>query len=151
MLLDKGWPAVRVADALFLDTGTARAWRRTYEAEGLSSLAISDYSKRTGHLGFEQEAELRIHLTAHPMRTSDEIRVYVEQTYGQKYSRPGAIKLMARLGFIWKKPKLLPLQASPEAQEKFIADYENLCTELPNDEAIVFVDAVHPEHQSRQP
>lgn len=149
LLLDKGWPAVRVADALFLDTGTVRTWRRSYEADGISSLEISDYSKREGHLSFEQEAELQVHLSAHPMRTSGEVRAYIEQTYGQRYSHPGAIKLMTRLGFVYKKPKLLPLQASPQAQENFIADYEELCTELPADEAIVFVDAVHPEHQSR--
>ncbi len=64
LLLDKGWPAVRVADALFLDTGTVRAWRRSYEADGISSLEISGYSKREGHLSFEQEAELQVHLTA---------------------------------------------------------------------------------------
>ena len=58
LLLDKGWPAVRVADALFLDTGTVRSWRRAYETEGISSLDISDYSKREGHLSFEQEADL---------------------------------------------------------------------------------------------
>ena len=149
LLLDKGWPAVRVADALFLDTGTVRSWRRTYEAEGISSLEISGYSKREGYLSFKQEAELRVHLTAHPRRTTNEIRAYIEHTYGQTYSKPGAIKLMARLGFVYKKPKLLPLQASSDAQEKFIADYDNLCTELPPDEAIVFADAVHPEHQSR--
>jgi len=149
LLLDKGWPAVRVADALFLDTVTVRSWRRAYETEGISSLAIAGYSKREGHLSFEQEEELRASLTAHPMRTTNEIRAYIKQTYGQSYSKPGAIKLMSRLGFVYKKPKLLPLQASPEAQVEFITDYEALCTQLPADETIVFADAVHPEHQSR--
>ncbi|MCF6274380.1 MAG: IS630 family transposase [Robiginitomaculum sp.] len=149
ILLDDGKSSVAIADFLYLDTGTVRSWRRSFETDGLSSLAIAGYSKREGHLSFVQEAELCAHLTAHPMRTSDEIRAYIEQIYGQKFSKPGAIKLMARLGFVWKKPKLLPLQASPEAQAEFITDYEVLCTELPSDEAIVFADAVHPEHQSR--
>jgi len=149
ILLDDGRSSMAIADFLYLDVGTVRAWRRSFEADGLSSLAIAGYSKREGHLSFEQETELCVHLTAHPMRSSDEIRAYIEHTYGQKYSKPGAIKLLGRLGFIYKKPKLLPLQASPEAQEKFIAGYEDLCTDLPADEAIVFADAVHPEHQSR--
>jgi transposase len=56
---------------------------------------------------------------------------------------------MARLGFVYKKPKLLPLKAKEDEQRDFIKHYNSLCNELMADEAIVFGDAVHPEHQSR--
>ncbi|PHS38599.1 MAG: hypothetical protein COA91_07475 [Robiginitomaculum sp.] len=56
---------------------------------------------------------------------------------------------MARLGLSYKNPRFLPLQASPRAQEKFIAHYGAAGTELPADEGIVFADTVHSEHQSR--
>jgi len=149
LLLDKGWPAVKVADALFLDTGTVRSWRRSFELDGLSSLCLADYSKREGHLSFEQEAAVKIYFTAQPAKSTDAVCAYVLDTYGLRYSRSGMIKFMNRLGFAYKKPKLLPLQASPEAQKKFITNYEGLCTDLPANETIVFADAVHPEHQSR--
>ena len=91
ILLDDGRSSMAIADFLYLDVGTVRTWRRAYEAEGMSSLAIAGYSKREGYLSFEQEVELRVHLTTHPMRTADEVRAYIEQTYGQEYSKPGAM------------------------------------------------------------
>jgi len=84
-----------------------------------------------------------------PPRSTNEVRDYVQNKYGQSFSRSGAIKLMARLGFVYKKPKLLPLKAKEDEQREFIIKYNALCNELMADEAIVFGDAVHPEHQSR--
>jgi transposase len=149
LLLDKGWQAQAVADALFLDTETIRGWRRHFISHGVRFLYLSPYSKREGHLSFEQEGELKEHLTLHPPRSTNEIRAYVENKYGQSFSRSGAIKLMARLGFVYKKPKLLPLKAKESEQREFIRKYNALCNALMANETIVFGDAVHPEHQSR--
>ena len=76
-------------------------------------------------------------------------RGFIQNSYGQTFSRSGVIKLMARLGFVYKKPKLLPLAANEDGQRDFIRQYNALCNQLMDDEAIVFGDAVHPEHQSR--
>ena len=56
---------------------------------------------------------------------------------------------LRRLGFDWRRPERLPKHADPVAQKDFIAQYERLVDGLPPDEKGVFVDAVHPEHQSR--
>ncbi len=92
---------------------------------------------------------MKEHLSLHPPRSTNEVRAYVENKYGQVFSRSGAIKLMARLGFVYKKPKLLPLEAKEDEQREFIKKYNTLCNQLMADEAIVFGDAVHREHQSR--
>ena len=60
------------------------------------------------------------------------------------YSHSGCIKLLARLGFEYRKPKALPRVANFEKQAEFIAFYENLLNNLPADEAVYFSDAVHP-------
>ncbi len=149
LLLDKGWKAQAVADALYLDAETVRGWRRHFIKHSLRFLYLSPYSKREGHLSFEQEGELKEHLSLHPPRSTNEVRAYVENKYGQAFSRSGAIRLMARLGFVYKKPKLLPLKAKEGKQREFIKKYNTLCNQLMADETIVFGDAVHPEHQSR--
>jgi len=149
LLLDDGKSAVAIADFLYLDVETVRGWRRAFMREGLTSIVLRDYSGREGHLSRTQEAELTLHLQAHPPRTVGEVRAHIGRVYGVHFSRSGAIKLMGRLGFVYKKPRLLPLGAAPEAQAEFIASYEDLCNELADDEAVVFADAVHPEHQSR--
>ena len=66
-----------------------------------------------------------------------------------RYSHSGCIKLLARLGFEYRKPKALPRVADVEKQAAFIAFYENLLNNLPADEAVYFSDAVHPEYQSK--
>lgn len=149
LLLDKGWQAQAVAEALFLDAETIRTWRRHFLSHGMQFLYLSPYSKREGRLDFGQEGELKAHLTANPPRSTNEVRAYIASKYGQVYSRSGAIKLMARLDFVYKKPKLLPLAANEDAQCEFIKQYNVLCNELMVDETIVFGDAVHPEYQAR--
>jgi len=149
LLLDRGWKAQSVADALFLDSETIRAWRRHFIKHGLRFLYLSPYSKREGHLEFVQEAALKEHLRLHPPCSTNEVRKYIFNKYGQSYSRSGAIKLMGRLGFAYKKPKLLPLKAKDGEQRDFIKQYNNLMNGLEADETICFGDAVHPEHQSR--
>ncbi|MCP4009772.1 MAG: IS630 family transposase [Proteobacteria bacterium] len=149
LLLDDGIGAIEVARVLYLDAETIRGWRRHFIKHSLRFLYLSPYSKREGHLSFELEAVLKEHLTLHPPRSTNEVRAYVENKFGQEFSRSGAIKLMARLGFVYKKPKLLPLAADEDGQRDFIIQYNRLCNALMDDEAIVFGDAVHPEHQAR--
>ena len=68
---------------------------------------------------------------------------------GVKYARADAAKPMHRLGFACVKPKSLPRTADREGRGKFVRDYGGRMNRLLPDEAIVFVDAVHPECQSR--
>jgi transposase len=149
LLLDDGIGAIEVARVLYLDAETIRDWRRHFIKHSLRFLYLSPYSKREGHLNFTQEVALKEHLTLHPPRSTNEVRGFIQYSYGQSFSRSGAIKLMARLGFIYKKPKLLPLKAKEGEQHEFIRKYNSLLNALEADETVVFGDAVHPEHQSR--
>ena len=149
LLLDGGWDAERVAEALFLDEETVREWRRAYAADGSASLGLKGYAPREGHLSSEREAELARLLRADPPRTTGAVRQLIETRFGVTYSISGAIALMHRLGFCWRKPKHLPLGADEAAQAAHIAAYERLLNALGPDETVVFADAVHPEHQSR--
>jgi len=149
LLLNKGWSAVQVAEALFLDSETIRGWWRQFKSTGMDFMFLSPYSKRQGHLDFDQERAIKEHLVDHPVCSTNEIRQYIFNTFGQEFSRSGAIKLMGRLGFVYKKPLVLPLKADEDEQHRFISKYNDLCNALMADETIVFGDAVHPEHQSR--
>jgi transposase len=54
--------------------------------------------------------------------------------------------VLHRQGFVYKKPKLVPGKADPEAQEGFLADYQNLKQNKGENDVILFMDAVHPQH-----
>ena len=149
LLLDKGWTAETVGEALYLNAETVRGYWRSFQSEGRGSLEMKDYTEREGYLSKSQGAELVTHLVAAPPRSTNEVRGDIAVRYGASFSRSGAIKLMARLGFEYRKPVRLPAVADEAAQEKFIREYDALRNALWADEAILFADAVHPEHQSR--
>lgn len=149
LLLDAGEDAKTVCRILDIGPTVLTEWQFAFAGAGLSFFGLKDYSQRQGHLSVEQERALKAHFTEHPARNVDEVCAYVLAEHGQSYSPSGAARLMRRLGFEYKKPKLLPAQADEAKQAAFIARYEALLRELGPNEMVVFSDAVHPEHQSR--
>lgn len=149
LLLDDGMSCVQIAKVLYLDDDTIREWYKRYVSGGLDELTLFDWHGGASSLSADQEADLSLWLESRFCRNALEIRVYIEVTYQVKYSHSGSIKLLKRLGFIYKKPKTLPAVANEAAQQTFIDLYEALGRTLPEDEAIYFADAVHPEYQTR--
>jgi transposase len=149
LLLDDGLLPLDVARVLYLDEDTIRSWKRGFASDGLGSLDLKAYAKRDGHLTADQEAKLITLFRTRPPKTTDEVRAVIDTLFDVAYSKAGAIKLMARLGFCYKKPKALPMGADEAAQVAHIEAYEALLNRLGSDESVVFADAVHPEYQSR--
>jgi transposase len=149
LLLDDGMSCARVAKVLYLDDDTIRQWRKRYLSGGFDELATFDWKGGCGLLTRGQEAELAEHLGAHAYRSTNQVRAHIRNTYGEWFCRSGCIKLMHRLGFEYKKPKGLPAHANEADQREFIEKYQALARHLPENEAIYFADAVHPEYQSR--
>lgn len=56
---------------------------------------------------------------------------------------------MKRNGFSYHKPAPVPAKADEKAQDRFIETYRKLSSALQNEEKIVFLDSVHPTHQTR--
>lgn len=149
ILLDAGVDAKTLCSILDIGPTVLTEWKFTFAAAGLSFFGLKDYSQRQGHLLLTQEKALTEHSTRNPASSADEVCAYILEEYGQNYCSSGAVKLMHRLGFVYKKPQSMPAQADEAKQEAFIATYEALMTGLGDDEIVVFSDAVHPTHQSR--
>ena len=149
LLLDAGEDAGTVCRILDIGPTVLTEWRFALSGSGLSFFGLKDYSQRQGHLTVDQEQAVKDNFSEHPARDVDEVCAHILARYGQSYSPSGAAKLMHRLGFEYKKPRLLPAQADEAKQAAFIASYEALMQSLAPDEMVVFSDAVHPEHQSR--
>jgi transposase len=120
LLLDDGKSCQKISDFLYLADDTIRGWYKSYRQDGWEALAFDGWKR--GDICAE---------------------------FGLDYSHSGCIKLLARLGFEYRKPKPLPRVASAEKQAAFIASYEKLMRGLPADEAVYFADAVHPEFQTK--
>jgi len=149
LLLDDGMTYELVAKVLFLDDSTVRAWRRAYEDAGVESIYALDLKGGFSPLSSLQLDELRAWATEVLPTSTTEVGQFAKERFGLDYTRSGLIKLMNRVGFDWQKPEAVPGKIDADAQKKFIDAHEDLRNSLMPDEAIVYVDAVHPTHQAR--
>ena len=94
----------------------------------------------------EQRQALDIHLQAHLYLTAKEVAHTVEQTWQVAYSESGMTQLLHRLGYVYKKPKLIPGKADADRQRAFVEQYQALKAEKAPDDPIYFMDAIHPHH-----
>ena len=149
LLLDDGQSCVQIAKFLYLDDDTIRGWYKTYREAGWDALSIDGWKGGQARMTSVQEAELCAWLDGRFCRSVAPIIAHIAAQYGLEYSHSGCLKLLARLGFEYRKPKGLPRVAPAEKQAEFIALYERLLNGLDDDEAVYFADAVHPEYQTK--
>ena len=142
LLLDHGLSCEAVARVLYLDDDTVRGWHDLFRRESVRALSVFGWKGGASKLTPAQEAYLTETLTRRLYPSTAAVMAHIERTYGVAYSKPGAIKLLHRLGFEWRKPTGLPARADVAAQEAFVAAYEALLNCLAPDETVYFADAV---------
>jgi transposase len=149
VLLNDGWNCDEVASALLLDDDTVREWFRVYERQGLAGLSGFGHEGSSCQLTDEQQMALKALVTARVPRSSNAIGAWLRKNYELSYSHSGLIALLHRLGFVYHKPVRVPRKLDVAQQQAFIESYDKLLNRLEPDESVVFVDAVHPTHQTR--
>lgn len=147
--LNAGFEYSHVAKILLLDEVTLRRYVQKFQEKGIDGLLECRYVGGQTRLSFEQEQELKIFLRENTKRTAKEVAEHVLKTYGFKYSVIGITKLLHRLGFTYKKPKVVPGKADKLKQEQFVKLYRQTQTELGNNDRIYFVDSTHPQHNTK--
>jgi len=150
LLLDDGFSCERVAKVLYLDDDTVRSWRKLYDERGIAGLEQFDAGGSSSRLSLVQEEALKAYVAQTLPRTTRDIGAFIEREFGIVYeSRAGLIALLHRLGLEYHKPEVIGRSLDAEKQQAFIADYEKLQNALGPDEAVLFVDAVHPTYAAR--
>jgi transposase len=150
VLLDDGLSCEAVAKLLFVDDDTIRCWRQLYEEDGLEGLTRFEAGGSACQLSGEQQETLKAWVHATLPRTTREVGAWIEKEFGTVYeSRSGLIALLHRLGLEYHKPDVIPRKLDEAKQKAFIEAYEKLLNHLGPDEAVLFVDAVHPTHAAR--
>ena len=149
LLLDDGLSCEAIAKVLYMDDDTIRYWHELYQEKGLTWLAEFGYKGRVCELTSEQRAALVKWVSETLPRTTSVVGEWIEKTCGITYTRSAIIKLLARLGMEYRKPKAVPRKLDPAKQAAFIKAYNDLLNNLADDEAVMFADAVHPTHEAR--
>ena len=148
VLLGTGWTIREVAEALFLDDETVRNYLKRYKTGELTALLNDNYKGYRGKLCGLETVQLDEHLNENTYLSTKEVVSYVAKRFKVKYSVSGLTELLHRLGYVYKKPKLVPGKADAKAQEEFIASYRELKETKGATDPIYFMDGTHPQHNS---
>lgn len=143
----KGFKLTEVADMLCLPVSTVWQYITDYKKE-----KKTDHTPRGGKeekLNKEQTQALTKHLEEKTYLKVEEIIRYVTRVYRITYSKSGMKSWLQRHRFVYKKPKPTPAKLDPEKQEEFVKAYFDMRDHAGPDEVIVFMDGVHPAHQTQ--
>lgn len=149
LMLNSGFTYDEIVKALLLDEGTLRRYFKTFQKRGVEGLLELHYIGRKGRLTLFEELTLKNYLRDNTKRTVKEVVLFIEKTYEVKYSIIGATKLLHRLGFSYKKPKIIPGKADKIKQEEFLKVYIKVKEDLNPNDQIYFLDSTHPEHNTK--
>jgi transposase len=149
LYLHYGLSYAEIAKLLLFDEVTIRRYEKQFKEKGIDGLLESRYTGGKARLTTQQEKELREYLQGHTLRTAKEVVSHIKTTYQKEFTVIGATKLLHRLGFTYKKPKVIPGKADKAKQEIFIQQYEATKKQLKTNDRIYFVDATHPEHNTQ--
>jgi transposase len=132
-----------------MDDDTIRDWYKTYNNSGLKGLSSFDYDGCSSRMNKQQEEEFKAWLTETLPRSTNMIGEWLVNTYNMNYSRSGLVVLLHRLGYNYKKPKVISRKLDEERQKEFIDDYNKTLNNLDSNDVALFIDAVHPTHEVR--
>lgn len=148
ILLGTGWTVKQVSEALLLDEDTLSNYIKKYKEGGFSRLLKTLHHGSKPLLNQAQMAELCDELDQNMHLTTLSVRDFVQKSFGIKYSQSGMNNLLQKLGFTYKKPKLVPANADEQAQDEFLEHYIEFMDNKSANELVFFVDGVHPQHNS---
>jgi transposase len=147
ILLGSGWGVAEVASALLMDEDTVRNHFKRYKRGGLAGLTRMNYVGSQALLSAEELAELEEHLEQHLHLSATSVAHWVKDRFEVDYTVSGITALLHRMGYRYKKPKLLPGKAPASAvQEDFVESYKKLKENKGGYDVVLFMDATHPQH-----
>jgi len=146
LLYDKGWSYQEIAEALLLSDEAIRQHVQDYQA---SQKLEPENGGSISKLDNQQTIALLEHLQKHTYLYTKDIIAYTKAAFSVEYTVPGMTCWLKIHGFSYKKPAIVPGKANYAAQEHWIEEYKALKENLPANEAICFIDGVHPTHNTQ--
>lgn len=148
LYLNYGLTVVETAKLLMIDEVTLYRWKDKFLESGIDGLLEMKYSGGQSKLTVVQEQQLKKYFQIHTTPTISAVVDHIKIRYNINYSLIGATKLMHRLGFSYKKPKIVPGKSDSEKQQ-FLDSYRQIKNNLGTKDQIYFVDSTHPSHNTQ--
>lgn len=138
-----------MVEALLLDDETLRNYVYHYRTGGISAVLKNNHKGSAPKLSDSQIQKLCAELDEIIYPTTKSITEYIKHTFHVEYTISGLTDLLRRLDFVYKKPKLVPGNPDPEAQEIFLKQFNEFMRNKKETDAVFFMDAVYPTHNAQ--
>lgn len=148
-LLAEGYSKIDTAQILLVDEDTVRNWEERFvERDTIESWLEDKYVEYSGKLTEEEKSDIEQYVTENMITDCKQVIAYVSKKYGKEFSHDGMVRLLHRLGFEYKQTVIIPGRYDAEEQKEWKKGYEKIEAGLKEDEGIVFIDGVHPQHNT---
>jgi transposase len=150
LLLDAGYSREEVATILLRDEGTITTWRDSFLArKTLEDWLKDDRSGYQGRLNTEQMKAVSAFVEDNLISDARQVQAWILEQYGIEYQVTSIHALLHRLDFVYKETSLYPSKMNPAEQADFNGFYEDLLENMPEGSVLLFMDAVHPQHNTK--
>jgi transposase len=123
-------------------------WLRVFRNEGLDALCKIHYRGDPGNLTAGQVDQLKTQVGTGCFRNSDQIRHWIESTFGVKYSSSGIKDLLKRIGVTYHQVSGFLWKGDPDKQHAFVKRVARHKREAKREKTRrtrrYYVDACHP-------
>src|SRR5271167_655560 len=137
-----------VADLLGVSLTQLGDWLRVFRNQGLDALCTLHNKGDPGNLTAPQVEQLQNEIHTGRFRNSDQIRHWLEETFGVRYTSSGVKQVLKRIGASYHKVTGFLWKADPDKQHEFVTHYERqkAAAQRPGAKRTrrYFVDACHP-------
>src|ERR1700709_2859062 len=141
---DDGRTREEIAGLVGVSTRQVGQWLRIFRNKGLDELGTLHYQGDPGHLGPVQVKRLKQEIEKGVFHNAEQIRTWIEATFGVSYSASGVKDLLRRIGASFHKVSGFFWKADVEEERKFVGKHRRHKREAGPETRRSFVDACHP-------
>src|SRR4051794_22221944 len=141
---DGGRTREEIAELVGGSTRQVGQWFRIFRNKGLDQLCTLHYQGDPGRLRPAQVERLKQEIATGVFHNAEQVRTWVEATFGVAYSATGIKDLLRRIGASYHKVSGFFWKADIEEQKKFVRKHRRHKREAGATTRRYFVDACHP-------
>jgi transposase len=141
---DAGRTREEVAELLGISTRQVGQWLRIFRNKGLDELCTLHYRGDPGRLRPAQVERLRQEIARGAFHNAEQVRTWIEETFGVPYSVTGVKDLLRRIGASYHKVSGFFWKADVNEQREWVRKYRRHRREAGPSTRRYFVDACHP-------
>jgi transposase len=141
---DAGRSREEIAELVGVSTRQVGQWLRIFRNKGLDELCTLHYRGDPGKLRPAQVERLKHQIARGVFHNAEQVRTWVQDTFGVTYSATGIKELLRRIGASYHKVSGFFWKADVEEQKKFVRKYRRHKREAGPTTRRYFVDACHP-------